>query len=267
MKGESSQGYVEKEVAAKIEVEEAPVVNPLVTEQPTKQIDPRSLYYASDLNAAGGPILTKVMRDGTKQTAALAAGPNGFLEASFGEGGVFATELPNIMLMQLTPTSVKKCPAKAAKGVNPPKKKRKPARKSRKAAELCEDEAPEEKEDEKEDDNQEAENEEEEEDKKVAQKEDDKKEAQKEHDKKEAEKDDKKDDGLPTKRSLMWYKKSRSIGIRQKYGSCRQIMSFGGMRHEVPEARMREFGKEVVRMLDKGSTVAKAKREAKKLMR
>ena len=65
------------------------------------------------------------------------------------------------------------------------------------------------------------------------------------------------------KYSVLWYKNTRSIGIRSKLGSKPQVFSFGGMRHTKSEAQMRAKGDDLVQSLSGGFiSESEAKEEA-----
>ena len=61
------------------------------------------------------------------------------------------------------------------------------------------------------------------------------------------------------KYSIMWYKKDTSVGIRQRFGEKKQIMSLGGRSTELCEDAMRKIGERVVAKLSSGSSVAECK--------
>ena len=49
---------------------------------------------------------------------------------------------------------------------------------------------------------------------------------------------------------IMYYKKSQSIGVRQKFGEKRQILSFGGKKSGLSERSLRSWGDSVVMKLE-----------------
>ena len=72
--------------------------------------------------------------------------------------------------------------------------------------------------------------------------------------------------GAP-KHGIMWYKKTKTIGIREKFGLKRQVVSFGGVSCEKSEGDMRILAKQVVEWLDNGMGKVEAKIEAAKLVK
>jgi hypothetical protein len=65
---------------------------------------------------------------------------------------------------------------------------------------------------------------------------------------------------------VMWYRRNKCIGLRQKFAAKRQVLSFGGTRCTLTERVMRKIALEVVELLNKGGTVARAKALAVLLM-
>ena len=48
----------------------------------------------------------------------------------------------------------------------------------------------------------------------------------------------------------MYYKNFNTIGIRQKFGKKKQVMSFGGKKSSFDEAALRGFGDTAMKKLD-----------------
>ncbi len=62
------------------------------------------------------------------------------------------------------------------------------------------------------------------------------------------------------KYSKMWYKNSWTVGIRRKFGDCKQIWSFGGKRSNLSkEALYDNFGEDCLKKLDYGMSEADVK--------
>ena len=61
-----------------------------------------------------------------------------------------------------------------------------------------------------------------------------------------------------------WYKRSKSIGIKIKFGAKNQVFSCGGARCTKTEEQMREFGKQIVADLHTGMSAADAKAKGMK---
>ena len=66
--------------------------------------------------------------------------------------------------------------------------------------------------------------------------------------------------------AVMWYKKHKSIGIRAKTGQKNQVTSFGGKSVEKDKVQMKSIGYHVCQMLETGSSVVEAKKEAERMM-
>jgi hypothetical protein len=49
---------------------------------------------------------------------------------------------------------------------------------------------------------------------------------------------------------IMYYKNSNAIGVRQKFGEKRQILSFGGKKSNLSESSLRSWGDSVVMKLE-----------------
>ena len=56
------------------------------------------------------------------------------------------------------------------------------------------------------------------------------------------------------KYAVMYYGNNSCIGIRQKFGDKKQIMSFGGKRAGHSESALRSWADDVLRKLDAGQT-------------
>ena len=50
----------------------------------------------------------------------------------------------------------------------------------------------------------------------------------------------------------MWYKNSESVGIKQRFGQKKQVVSFGGKRCSLTMEEQMELGKECVKKLNEG---------------
>ena len=61
------------------------------------------------------------------------------------------------------------------------------------------------------------------------------------------------------KYAIMWYKNYASVGIRQRFGEKKQIMSLGGKSTNLCEDVMRRIAQRVVAKLSNGSSVAECK--------
>ena len=64
----------------------------------------------------------------------------------------------------------------------------------------------------------------------------------------------------------MWYKNQKCIGIRAKTGKKNQVCSFGGMWIEKDKVEMKSIGYQVCQMLETGSSLVEAKKEAERMM-
>ena len=73
----------------------------------------------------------------------------------------------------------------------------------------------------------------------------------------------------PEDYEVMWYKATKTIGIRKKGGKKqqkqKQIVSFGGVKVEKDKAAMKHIGVKVVKMLITGKSPAEAKVEGNRL--
>ena len=58
----------------------------------------------------------------------------------------------------------------------------------------------------------------------------------------------------------MYYKKSNSIGVREKFDEKRQVFSYGGKKTSLREDGLRGWGDEVLTRLDKGQSCNKVKK-------
>jgi hypothetical protein len=65
--------------------------------------------------------------------------------------------------------------------------------------------------------------------------------------------------------AIMYYKNTRTIGIREKFGGKHQIGSFGGIRCAKTEEQLRGIGEDVVADLNGGVSVKDAITKAKEL--
>lgn len=187
-----------------------------VEETVSSKADSNALYYTSDLHAEPEPSLTKVMKNGERQTVSLKPGPNNFLVATFSDTEVYETEFPNIMIVKLErkvekPKSVMKVMKKAMKAMKRPASACHPPPPAHAAVLGGGAGAP--------------------------------------------------------KHGIMWYKKTKTIGIREKFGLKRQVVSFGGVSCEKSEGDMRILAKQVVEWLDNGMGKVEAKIEAAKLVK
>jgi len=63
--------------------------------------------------------------------------------------------------------------------------------------------------------------------------------------------------------SMMYYKRDHCIGVRERFGAKRQVLSFGGASTKLPHAELVEVGEEVCRRLQEGVPIATAKAWAK----
>ena len=70
--------------------------------------------------------------------------------------------------------------------------------------------------------------------------------------------------GVSKMHSIMWYKSAKSIGIRQRTGEKKQILSFGGALATQTEETMKEIGKEVIGMIESGSSLPVAKQHGQR---
>jgi hypothetical protein len=61
------------------------------------------------------------------------------------------------------------------------------------------------------------------------------------------------------KYAVMWYKNSKSIGIRKKFGDCKQIWSFGGSRCGLSQEQQRGFAEMCLKKLDGGMSESSVK--------
>ena len=64
----------------------------------------------------------------------------------------------------------------------------------------------------------------------------------------------------------MWYKNQKCIGIRSKTGQKHQVTSFGGKSVEQDKVEMKSIGYHVCKMLETGSSIVDAKKEAERMM-
>ena len=65
---------------------------------------------------------------------------------------------------------------------------------------------------------------------------------------------------------MMWYKNQKCIGIRSKTGQKHQVTSFGGKSVEKDKVEMKSIGYHVCQMLETGSSIVDAKKEAERMM-
>ena len=65
---------------------------------------------------------------------------------------------------------------------------------------------------------------------------------------------------------VMWYKKTKCIGIRAKTGQKNQDTSFGGKSVEKSKVQMKRIGYHVCKMLETASSLGEAKKEGERLM-
>jgi hypothetical protein len=63
---------------------------------------------------------------------------------------------------------------------------------------------------------------------------------------------------------VMWYKRSRAIGIRQKFGSKAQVFSFGGKSSPKTERELKDFAEVLVKDLRAGASVAATRNKGRK---
>ena len=63
---------------------------------------------------------------------------------------------------------------------------------------------------------------------------------------------------------VMWYGRSRAIGIRQKFGSKAQVFSFGGKSSPKTERELKDFAEVLVKDLRAGASVAAARNKGRK---
>ena len=61
-------------------------------------------------------------------------------------------------------------------------------------------------------------------------------------------------DYFSRKFAVMYYGNNSCIGVRQKFGDKKQIMSFGGKKAGHSESALRSWADDVLRMLDAGET-------------
>ena len=64
----------------------------------------------------------------------------------------------------------------------------------------------------------------------------------------------------------MWYKNQKCIGIRAKTGKKNQVLSFGSKALEKSKVEMKCIGYQVCQMLETGSSLVEAKKEAERMM-
>lgn len=64
---------------------------------------------------------------------------------------------------------------------------------------------------------------------------------------------------------IMWYAKSKCIGIRAKFGAKNQVLSFGGTHCTKTEAEMRAIAKTIVADLHDGMAIIDARQKGKRL--
>ncbi len=62
---------------------------------------------------------------------------------------------------------------------------------------------------------------------------------------------------------VMYYKASKSIGIRQKFEGKNQCISFGGKKLDLSEESLRGFADDCLRKLNNGETEAAVEKWAK----
>lgn len=62
--------------------------------------------------------------------------------------------------------------------------------------------------------------------------------------------------------SLMWYKRDKTLAVRQKYGQKRQVLSFGGKSCDKDKTFLTEIGDSVVRKILSGTSYTDAKKWA-----
>ena len=63
--------------------------------------------------------------------------------------------------------------------------------------------------------------------------------------------------------SVMWYKHSKSIGIREKFGINSKVVCFGGKNSLKIEQQMRDYAKLLVADLNAGVSVAETKKKGR----
>ena len=63
----------------------------------------------------------------------------------------------------------------------------------------------------------------------------------------------------------MWHKRYKSVGIREKLGGKKQVVSFGGASCTKSKQNMKTVGYKVPKMLDDGLSNADAKKEGQRL--
>ena len=66
---------------------------------------------------------------------------------------------------------------------------------------------------------------------------------------------------------VMWYKNQKCIGIRAKTGKMNQVLSFGSKALEKSKVEMKCIGYQVCQMLETGTSLVEAKKEAERMMR
>jgi len=64
-----------------------------------------------------------------------------------------------------------------------------------------------------------------------------------------------------TKYRIEWYKNGHNIGLRENFGGKRQIVSFGGKACTKSEQDLKAIAKDIVKMLNEGSSPAVCKAE------
>lgn len=69
-----------------------------------------------------------------------------------------------------------------------------------------------------------------------------------------------------TRYSVMYYKNNNSIGIREKFGDKRQILSFGGAKIALKEDGLRGWADQVLGKLDEGQSIKTVKNWVKSMI-
>ena len=54
--------------------------------------------------------------------------------------------------------------------------------------------------------------------------------------------------------SILWYKNTKMVAVRQKFGDKKQIFQWGGKKCSLDEAQLRQFGDIALEKLDAGES-------------
>jgi hypothetical protein len=211
---------------------------------------------------SGLRCLVRLRKDGSVEKAKMEPGEDGFAVGMFPDGIKIKTEMPNVLLTDLRPMKAMKA-MKAMKVMKAMKKKKamKAMKKTKKDdsdgesyGDRASDEADEEEPEEEEEMDEPEEDEPEEEEKDAADEEE-------EMDEPVAKKPAAAPPGAPKQTyGLMWYKRSHSFGVRQKFFAKQQIFTVAHPGNDWPKARLKIIADQAIKKLnDDGASEGEVK--------